>query len=228
ICKKLYLKPGMKILDIGCGWGSFAKFAAEKYQAEVVGVTISEEQLELGNQLCYGLPVELRLEDYRDVRGTFDRVVSIGAFEHIGEKNYKTFMNVASARLKEDGLFLLHTIGRNRPATALQPTDPWFEKYIFPNSQLPAASQIAKASEGIFIMEDWHNFGSDYDQTLMAWFKNFDRHWNELKENYDDSFYRMWKYYLLGSAAGFRTRGMQLWQTVFSKHGVPGGYESVR
>ncbi len=228
ICQKLYLKPGMKVLDIGCGWGSFAKFAAERYQVEVVGVSISQEQVELGKQMCQGLPVDIRFQDYRDVEGIFDRVVSIGAFEHIGEKNYHTFMSVAAKCLKDDGLFLLHTIGRNRPTTVISPTDPWFAKNIFPNSQLPAASQIAKASEGIFIMEDWHNFGPDYDKTLMAWFHNFDNHWDELKDNYSESFYRMWKYYLLGSAAGFRTRGMQLWQTVFSKRGVPGGYQSVR
>lgn len=225
VCKKIGLKPGMKVLDIGCGWGGFSKFAAEKYGAHVVGITISKEQLEYAKEICKGLPVELRFQDYRDVNDTFDRVVSIGQMEHVGHKNYRKYMRIVHNILKEDGMFLLHTIGSNLTSCG---TDAWTEKYIFPNSKLPSVMQLAQASEGFFVMEDWHNFGTDYDKTLMAWFDNFDRHWPELKSKYDERFYRMWKYYLLSCAGAFRARAIQLWQIVYSKHGVPGGYQSIR
>jgi len=224
-CRKLNLKPGQKILDIGCGWGSFAKFAAEKYGVQVVGITVSKNQVELGNELCKGLPVEIRLQDYRDVNEKFDHIVSLGMFEHVGFKNYKEFMQITAKNLKDGGLFLLHTIGWSRTIRA---GDPWTEKYIFPNGLLPSPEQISKSIERLFVMEDWHNFGADYDKTLMAWSKNFDAGWDKLKENYDERFYRMWKYYLLSFAGMFRVRDGQLWQIVLSKKGVPGGYKSIR
>jgi len=224
-CRKLNLQPGMKVLDIGCGWGSFAKYAAEKYGVHVVGITVSREQLELGRQICKGLPIEMRFQDYRDVSEKFDRIVSIGQMEHVGYKNYRIYMHTAYNALKEDGIFLLHTIGSNR---SVYRGDPWIDKYIFPNGMLPSAAQLAKASERYFVMEDWHNFGADYDKTLMAWHQNFVNHWPELKKEYDERFYRMWKYYLLACAGGFRSRQMQLWQIVYSKRGVPGGYISPR
>lgn len=225
VCRKLQIQPGMTVLDIGCGWGSFAKYAAEKYGAVVTGITISKEQLELAQQRCQGLPITLRFQDYRDLKESFDRVVSIGQMEHVGYKNYKTFMQVVSKALNKNGMFLLHTIGSN---LSVYRGEPWMEKYIFPYGMLPSIAQIAKASEGLLVMEDWHNFSTYYDQTLMAWFDNFNAHWDELKKDYDERFYRMWKYYLLGCAAGFRARYLQLWQVVFSKEGVIGGYESIR
>lgn len=225
VCRKIGLKAGQKVLDIGCGWGSFAKFAAEKYGASVVGITVSKEQIKLGKELCAGLPVEFILQDYRDVKGKFDHIVSLGMFEHVGCKNYRTFMRIAHNHLKENGLFLLHTIGNYRSVSS---NDPWIEKYIFPNSMLPSIKQIGGAIEEIFQMEDWHNFGADYDKTLMAWFENFDRGWDNLKPRYSERFYRMWKYYLLSCAASFRCRNNQLWQIVLSKNGVPGGYISMR
>ena len=170
ICRKLGLHPGMKILDIGCGWGSFAKYAAEKYGVEVVGITVSKQQVKLGRELCKGLPVEINLQDYRDVDGKFDHIVSIGMFEHVGYKNYRTFMDIVHKCLKDGGLFLLHTIGNNQSHIT---TDPWIGKYIFPNSLVPAMRQICASVEGLFVMEDWHNFGSHYDATLRAWFKKF-------------------------------------------------------
>ncbi len=225
VCRKLGLKRGERVLDIGCGWGSFAKFAAEKYGAHVVGITVAKEQIALGSELCKGLPVELRLQDYRDINEPFDHIVSLGMFEHVGFKNYRQFMKVVSRCMSDDGLFLLHTIASNRSVFTC---DPWFNKYIFPGGMLPSIAQIGKAVEEIFVMEDWHNFGADYDKTLMAWFANFDKHWGVLKQNYSDRFYRMWKYYLLSLAGGFRARENQLWQIVFSKKGVPGGYRSIR
>ncbi len=225
VCRKIGLKPGEKVLDIGCGWGSFAQYAAEKYGAHVTGVTVSKEQAELARKRCGGLPVEILLQDYRDVTGTFDHVISLGMFEHVGYKNYRTYMKMVKRVLKPDGLFLLHTIGGNTSGTT---TDPWIDKYIFPGSMLPSAKQIAATSEGLFVLEDWHNFGTDYDKTLLAWFSNIDAHWPELSSKYDTRFYRMWKYYLLACAGSFRCRYNQLWQVVLSPNGVKGGYQSIR
>jgi len=225
VCRKLGLRSGQKILDIGCGWGSFAKFAAEKYGVSVVGVTVSKEQVSLGEKMCNGLPVEIKLQDYRKIEGKFDHIVSLGMFEHVGYKNYRTYMEVAARSLKNGGLFLLHTIGRN---TSVRGSDQWIKKYIFPNGMMPSMKQISSAIEGIFVMEDWHSFGADYDKTLMAWHKNFESRWDELKPKYDERFRRMWNYYLLACAGAFRARKLQLWQIVLSKNGISGGYKSIR
>jgi cyclopropane-fatty-acyl-phospholipid synthase len=216
VCRKIGLKPGMSVLELGCGWGSFAKHAAEKYGAHVVAVNISKEQVQLARELCEGLPVDLRLQDYREVDGLFDAVISIGILEHVGYKNYRTYMKVVDRCLKEDGIAFIHTIGSNTSATT---TNRWTNKYIFPNGMLPSISQIAKAMEGLFVMEDWHNFGPDYDKTLMAWYENFNNAWPELKDKYGDRFYRMWRFYLLSSAGGFRSRSQQLWQIIMTKTG---------
>ncbi|MFA5841709.1 MAG: cyclopropane fatty acyl phospholipid synthase [Candidatus Paceibacterota bacterium] len=225
ICRKLNLQKGQRVLDIGSGWGSFAKYAAKKYGVSVVGVTISKEQMVLARKLCDGLPVEFRLQDYRDIDEKFDHIVSVGMFEHVGYKNYRTYMKVAERCLKDGGLFLLHTIGSNKSVVA---TDPWIDKYIFPNGMLPSIKQISGAIENLFVVEDWHNFGADYDKTLMFWRANFIKHWPELKSEYSERFYRMWNYYLLSCAGSFRARENQLWQIVLSKNGVEGGYRAVR
>jgi cyclopropane-fatty-acyl-phospholipid synthase len=226
ICKKLYLQEGMRVLDIGCGWSAFGKYAAEKYNVETVGITVSKEQVELGKEMCKGLPVEIHLQDYRELNEKFDRIVSVGMIEHVGYKNYGTYFQVANRCLKDDGLFLLHTIGEVKSVKA---NDAWTEKYIFPNSMLPSVAQLSKATEGLFVIEDWHNFGADYDKTLMAWYENFNSNWEKLKSIYNERFYRMWKYFLLSSAGAFRARSKnQLWQIVLSKKGVVGGYKSIR
>jgi cyclopropane-fatty-acyl-phospholipid synthase len=225
ICKKLQLKPGMKLLDIGCGWGGLALYAAQKYGVAVVGVTISKEQAKYAQEITKNYPVEIRLQDYRDLDEQFDRIVSVGMFEHVGYKNYQTFIDICHKLLNDDGLFLLHTIGSNQSWTT---GDDWLNKYIFTNGMLPSIAQIAKAIEGKFVMEDWHNFGADYDKTLMAWYENFERNWSQLQSKYTERFKRMWDYYLLSCAGLFRARYIQLWQIVFSKNGVIGGYQSVR
>ena len=226
ICQKLQLKPGMRLLDIGCGFGGMAQYAAKHYQVEVVGLTISKEQQALGMERCKGLPIELRLQDYREIKEKFDRVVSIGMFEHVGPKNYRTYMQVAANVLKDpDGIFLLHTIGANLSSFE---ADPWINQYIFPNGVIPSLSQIAGSIDGLFVMEDWHNFGFDYYKTLMAWHKNFSKHYPEIQNKYDDRFLRMWNYYLLTCAGAFYARDLQLWQIVLSKKGIPGGYQAPR
>jgi cyclopropane-fatty-acyl-phospholipid synthase len=225
ICRKIGLQKGQSILDIGSGWGSFIKYASEKYGVKAVGITVSCEQKELADKLCSKLPVETKLRDYRDIDGKYNHIVSLGMFEHVGHKNYRTYMEVAHRALADDGLFLLHTIGSNESARGI---DPWMNKYIFPNGMIPSIQQISRAVEGMFVVEDWHNFGPDYDKTLMAWSANFEKAWPKLKANYSEEFHRMWRYYLLSCAAGFRTRKLQLWQIVLSKNGVVGGYRSVR
>jgi cyclopropane-fatty-acyl-phospholipid synthase len=225
ICRKLDIKPGMRVLDIGCGWGGAAKYIAERYPVEVVGITISEQQAQFAQNLCKGLPIEIRLQDYRELDESFDRILSVGMFEHVGYKNYRTYFQKVRNCLTEDGRFLLHTIGSNESQVR---TEPWIEKYIFPNSMLPSAKQIATAIEHVLLLEDWHSFGHDYDKTLMAWFRNFDTHWHILKADYDEQFYRMWKYYLLSCAGGFRARKNQLWQILLSPKGIRGSYRVPR
>jgi len=225
ICRKTRLKPGMRVLDLGCGWGGFAKYAAENYGVEVVGITVSEEQARLAEATCEGLPIEIKVQDYRELNEEFDVIISIGMFEHVGVKNYRDFMEVVYRCLADDGLFLLHTIGSERETNSIES---WMERYIFPNAMLPSPRQISKSSRDLFVLEDWHNFGADYDKTLMAWYENFVNSWDELKEDYDEKFYRMWTYYLLSCAGSFRSRYNQLWQIVFSKNGVEGGYEYIR
>ena len=224
ICRKLELKPGMSLLDIGCGWGGLAEFAARNYGVKVHGVTISAEQQKMAQQRCEGLDVTILLQDYRDLNQQFDRIVSVGMFEHVGPKNYATYFDVVDRNLKPDGLFLLHTIGAIKTDMSV---DPWINKYIFPNGCLPSVKHIAEASEPHFIMEDWHNFGVDYDTTLMAWYDRFLEAWPQLEEKYGERFKRMFAYYLNACAGAFRARDIQLWQVVFSR-GAEGGLRVAR
>jgi cyclopropane-fatty-acyl-phospholipid synthase len=225
VCRKICLEPGMKVLELGCGWGSFAKYAAENYGVEVTAVTVSEKQVELGSELCKGLPVKIMLEDYRNVSGKYDRVISIGIMEHVGYKNYGIYMRTVDRCLKKRGLFLLHTIGGNESVVS---SDPWTMKYIFPNSMIPSAKQIADAAEGLFYLEDWHNFGLDYDKTLMTWHNNFEINWDKIKNRYDNRFRRMWEHFLLSSAGSFRAKHNHVWQIVYSRLGYEERYDSIR
>ncbi|GAB3383453.1 cyclopropane-fatty-acyl-phospholipid synthase [Lysobacter fragariae] len=254
VCRKLSLRPGMRVLDIGCGWGEALRFAAHRHGVGGLGVTISQEQAAYAADLCAGLPIAIRVHDYRELESAvraddertpvigrptdatstdptsrrdapFDRVFSVGMFEHVGVKNYRRYFEVARHCLRDNGLFLLHTIGNN---VSERHTDPWIARYIFPNSMLPSAAQIARAAEGLFVIEDWHGFGTDYDLTLQAWRDNIEAAWDSLPPRYDERFRRMWRFYLAGAMASFRARRLQLWQIVFSTRGVRGGYAERR
>lgn len=226
ICRKLHLVPGSTLLDIGCGWGGFARFAVERYGVRVIGLTISSRQASFARAHCAGLPVEILLQDYRSFSTPVDAIASIGMFEHVGLKNYAAFFDTARRCLPTNGLFLLHTIGSLESTLA---TDPWINVHIFPNGKIPSLRQLTTAVESRFVIEDVHNFGSDYDFTLMAWWENFNEYLqSEPGSKIDPSFQRMWQYYLLTCAAAFRARNLQLWQIVLSPNGQPNGYQPAR
>ena len=232
ICRKLGLEPGMRVLDVGCGWGGFMRYAAERFGVEVVGLTPVIEQAQVIELAAKHdrLDIKVLVQDYRDpLFGQFDRIASIGMFEHVGHRNYKTYFQRMRDLLTDDGLFLLHTIGENNDTH--RTTDPWIKKYIFPGGLIPSMKVIAEALDGLLLVEDVHSFGPYYDTTLMAWSANFNDAWPVLRRThpvYDERFARMWNYYLLTAAGSFRNRSNNLWQFVLSKHGIPGGYESVR
>ena len=226
VCRKIGISKGERVLDIGCGFGSFARFSAEKYGCAVTGINLSTEQIQIARELAADLPVEIVQADYRNTHlylngRPFDKIVSIGMFEHVGCRNFRDYFEAAHRCLADGGLFLLHTIGSN---VSQFYNDPWYDKYIFPNGMLPSIQQIAEAIEGLFVMEDWHNFGPDYAKTHQAWYDRFDATWHGPKS---DPFYRMWKYFLLSSVGGFKARHKQLWQIVLSKGGVRPRYERV-
>lgn len=232
ICRKLNLSSNDRLLDIGCGWGSFLKYACERYKCESVGVTISGPQADYARRNCAGLPITILASDYREIsdkrHGRFNKIVSIGMFEHVGPKNYRSFMRVVGNVLADDGVFLLHTIGDNFSCIRC---DPWLDKYIFPNGVAPSVQQIGKAIEGVFVMEDWHNFGPDYYKTLMSWHGNLKENYPSLRLEHPmpkDRFYRMWEYFFASFASAFKVRHLQLWQIIMSKGASGSAYPSIR
>ena len=219
IFDKVHLQKDETLLDIGCGWGTAMKYAEENYGAKTTGLTISKEQKELAQKRVKG---DIQLKDYRDMTGTFDKVISIGMFEHVGKKNYSAYMKAAHSLLADNGLFVLHTIGGENSSSK---EDPWLDKYIFPNSVVPSLADIIKASEPYFVVHDVENFGPYYDKTLCVWYENFKASWPKFKDIYGERFYRMWTYYLLMCAGTFRARQNQLYHVVFSKRGYPAVYK---
>ncbi|MDC0357386.1 cyclopropane fatty acyl phospholipid synthase [Oligoflexia bacterium] len=226
ICRKLDLKPGMHILDIGCGWGNFAKYAAENYGVAVTGVTVSKEQAEEATKLCQGLPVEIKLQDYRSLVGQFDHIVSIEMIEAVGRKNLPVYYSTVERLLKDNGRFLLQVISTEtcsrRSNRRVDQFLLWILKYIFPDGYLPKATELADAGGTKLIPQAWENFGPDYDKTLMAWGENFNTYWGALKDNYGEDFKRRWNFYLYSCAALFRARLVHLYQIVYSKNTVAG------
>ena len=218
ICERLRLRPGLRLLDIGCGWGGLARHAARQYGCHVVGITISREQFRYAQLWCRGLDVEIQLRDYREVTGQFDRVVSVGMVEHVGYKNYRTYMRAAARSLGEDGLFLCQGICHNFSVVG---GDPWIKRYIFPNSMLPSLARLTRAAEDVFIVEDVKNIGPNYDPTLLAWEENFRRAWPRFADRYGERFRRMWRFYLLSCAGAFRARSLQVYSILFSKEAGP-------
>ena len=216
ILQKLNLSSSDHLLDIGCGWGGLARFAAERIGCRVTAINVSQSQLGYAAKTCRHLPVYFEDRDYRTITGRYDKIVSVGMFEHVGPKNYRTFMQTVSRCLTDTGVFLLHTIGGNTSQAAC---DPWIATYIFPNGVLPSMAQITQAVEGLFVVEDWHNLGPHYDKTLIAWHRNFQKAWSWLKDRYDVRFKRMWEYYLLSCAGAFRARDLQVWQIVMTRFG---------
>ena len=225
VCRKIGLKPGQLVWDIGCGWGAFMGFAAEKYGARCVGVTVSPDQAAYGRERYKDLPIEFQVKDYREFQGKTDHVVSMGMFEHVGHKNYRTYFEKARSVIKDDGLFMMHTVGSQWSTDTIEP---WLEKYIFPGGVIPSMAQIGKAIDGLWSVVDTHNIGPNYDKTLLAWYENFDRNWKKDRTPEEERFYRLWKYYLLCCAGGFRARVLQVWQFVLSPTGVPEGYKFAR
>jgi cyclopropane-fatty-acyl-phospholipid synthase len=224
ICRKLHLEPGMRLLDIGCGWGAFVEFANERYGVQAVGISPATRQVQFARERCAGTSVEIRQCDYREVTGTFDRITSVGMMEHVGPRNLAAFFEVCDRLLAPGGVMLHHTIG---VLDARSYPNPWIDRYIFPGAVLPSLTTLAKASEPTWVAEDVHNFGPDYDLTLLAWHANIEARWADLP-TYDERFRRMWRYYLLSCAAGFRARQLQLWQIVYRRPGHAARYEPVR
>jgi cyclopropane-fatty-acyl-phospholipid synthase len=217
VCRKMNLQPGQKILDIGCGYGSLLQHAAKNYGVHGVGVTLSTSQAEYAKKICNNLPIEIQVADYREIQGSYDRIFSVGMFEAVGHKNFRIYMKKVFQLLNQNGAFLLHTIGNHETKF---PVGHWVDKYIFPHGYIPSLSQIMVATDGLFRCDDVQNFGPSYDHTLMAWHENFEKSWPELTDQYGDRFRRMWEFYLLSFAGGFRAKHWQLWQIVFSKHGA--------
>jgi cyclopropane-fatty-acyl-phospholipid synthase len=225
VCRKIGLKAGQLVWDIGCGWGAFMGFAAEKYGARCVGVTVSPDQAAYGRERYKDLPIEFQVKDYREFEGKTDHVVSMGMFEHVGHKNYRTYFEKARSVIKDDGLFMMHSIGSQWSKDTIEP---WLEKYIFPGGVIPSMAQIGKAIDGLWSVVDVHNIGPHYDKTLCAWYENFDKKWTRRNTPDEVRFYRLWKYYLLCCAGGFRAKVLQVWQFVLSPTGVPDGYVFAR
>jgi len=229
IGQKLELKPGDRVLDIGCGWGGLADYLSREFGCRVVGITNSSSQARYAAERFGGDWCRFVQTDYRDFDprqfGGFTKVVSVGMFEHVGVMNYPAFFSLCRKAAGPEGLILLHTFGR----TTRCDFDLWTDRYIFPNSYLPTIQDIGRATGESMVMEDWHNFGADYDRTLMAWLDRLDV-WAATEAcSLSNEQLRMWRYYLATYAACFRVRNhIQLWQIVLSPSGVPGGYRSIR
>jgi cyclopropane-fatty-acyl-phospholipid synthase len=217
ICRKLQLKEGERLVDIGCGWGGMLRYAAEEYGVEGVGYTLSTEQHEFANDRLRadGLYPRVRVEllDYREAKGEFDKFVSIGMFEHVGKEYYGEFFSKVGELLAPGALGILHTIGKHRESDS----DPWISKYIFPGSHLPTMGQIGSAfSATDLVLTDVENLRLHYAHTLDAWIERFEASIDEVRSRFDESFVRMWRFYLNASSAGFKWGDSRVYQVTFT------------
>jgi cyclopropane-fatty-acyl-phospholipid synthase len=226
IARKLKLKPGLKVLEIGCGFGGAAKYMAENYGVSVVGYNISVEQVKIARERTKGLPIEIRVEDYRNANEKFDRIFSVGFFEAVGSHNFRAYFEVCDRCLKDDGIMLLHTITCS--TTRMLRAGGWLNKYIFPGGELPFTYELVTEADPMFRVEDMHNMGDSYAKTLKVWNDNFNRAWPELKPKYDSyfggKFKRCWNNYLQVCRACFDAGSVSLIQVVYTRDGVKGGY----
>jgi cyclopropane-fatty-acyl-phospholipid synthase len=219
IAAKLVLEPHARVLDIGCGWGGLGFYLAEFGAAQVTGITLSQEQLQRasGRAAEKGLSraVEFRLQDYREVTGTFDRIVSVGMFEHVGVGYYNAFFRKCAELLDDDGVMLLHSIGRSEPPGV---TNPWIAKYIFPGGYIPALSEVLPAIQRAgLLVTDIEILRLHYAETLEAWRDRFLAHRDEVTRLYDPRFVRMWEFYLAASEMAFREQAMMVMQIQLTK-----------
>ena len=214
IIKKLNLKPGQKVLDIGCGWGGMAFEIAKKSQCEIIGISLSDNQINYckkkAKELNLDNQVNFKLCDYREIKDKFDRIVSVGAFEHFGKKFYKTFFKKVKNLLKDDGICLLHTIGSvDEPG----PVQPFIQKYIFPGGVVPSLSDMIVPIEKTgLILSDCETLIHHYDKTLKAWLDRFMQNKEKAKYMYNKEFVRMWEFYLASCSAGFKFRDLVVYQ----------------
>ncbi len=232
LCRKLQLQPGMRVLDIGCGWGNFAHHAATRYGVDVTGVTVSKEQAAIAAQRCADMPVDIRVLDYRDVNETFDRIVSIEMIEAVGRKNIPTFYRKVNECLEDGGLFALQAIsGNTLTRTSDRRLDQyilWIVKHIFPDGYLPKPAEMSRLDGTSLRIDDWHSFAGDYDRTLMAWAERFNAGWDNISGKYGEQFKRRWHFYLYGCAAAFRANLVDVYQIVYSKGAPLDRYQPVR
>jgi len=222
IIKKLNIKPNQKILDIGSGWGTLAISIAQKTKASVTGITLSENQLEYSNykakEMNLGNQVEFKLMDYRDINEKFDRIVSVGMFEHVGRKFYKRYFNTVSKLLKDEGIALIHTIGSSNPPRYPQP---WITKYIFPGGYTPSLSQIARPIEDSgLIISDIEVLRMHYAHTLRHWKERFLSKKETVLEMFDEKFFRMWEFYLASCEMAFKWGDQVVFQLQLSKGNI--------
>jgi len=214
LCELLELKKGDRLLDVGGGWGEFAKFAADNYGCHVTSINIAEEQIKHARQYCRDANVDIVKCDYRNMTGSFNKIAVIAMFTHVGHKNYRQFMETMSRILEPGGKMIMETVGGHRSKTRCEP---WTDKYIFPGGLIPSLDQIDQSIKGLFLRDSLEEFGDDYVLTLREWHSNFKRAWPKLSEEYSNSMRLMFEYFFLSVAGDFRAKDLLHYHIEFSK-----------